>query len=420
MFRKTKKSPTLFMNELSKDRVERGEKTYKFGFGESPFLPPQRVQEALQEAAHRKEYAPVQGMLILRENAARFHTMSDAIDTQPDQIMIGTGSKSLLLNSLLAFEDADVLLPAPSWVSYEPQSILAGHTVHRVPTTYDKRWRVEPDILDAQLSTLSGNKKSKLLILNYPGNPDGLSYSAEELEELSAVFRKHRVWLISDEIYGLLHHQDKHVTLRRFYPEQTIVTTGLSKWCGAGGWRLGVQILPPDAPQELHDALIGITSETFSCVATPIQIAATQAYVRDEETKRYLRQQRNILRVIGTKVHHDLAAAGIAVHPPEGGFYLFLDFSPLRDALHTRGMTTDSDICEKLLKETGVALLPGVAFGMSAEALTARLSYVDFKGSALINDIENKGNVPAAVEANCQHMFEGIEQLANWVQKTQP
>ncbi|MGB1288769.1 MAG: aminotransferase class I/II-fold pyridoxal phosphate-dependent enzyme, partial [Aggregatilineales bacterium] len=200
------------------------------------------------------------------------------------------------------------------------------------------------------------------------------------------------------------------------YPERTLITTGLSKWCGAGGWRLGVQIVPADAPEALKKALIGLASETFSSAATPIQVAAIQAYVRDNETETYLRLQCDLLREIGIQVHRKLADAGIAVHPPEGAFYLLLDFSPLQDILKSRGITTDEQLCEQILRDTGVALLPGIAFGLPVEALTARLSYVDFNGTSLLDAMKHTDDTSTVIQQNCSHMFEGISRLVSWLQ----
>lgn len=417
-FRKVNKSQTLQLNEITNDLQRAGKKVYKFGFGESPFLPLPRVQEALQEAVQRKDYTPVAGIHELRVNVAEFHTVLDGVTTDVEQIVIGSGSKILLLNALFAFEDALVLVPAPSWVSYAPQATLAGHEVRRIPTSFEGRWRVEPEQLDASLSDPDFASKSKIVVLNYPGNPDGLTYSAEELQALTDVLRKHGAWVISDEIYGFLHHEGNHVSLRRYYPEGTIVTSGLSKWSGAGGWRLGVQIMPADAPAELKNALLGVASETYSCAPAPIQVAAIQAYVWDDVTSAYLNQQQRILRLLGQEVYGELAKTALRVHPPQGAFYLLLDFSAMRELLGSRGIETDIQLCEQLLSETGVALLPGSAFRMEPSALTARLAYVDFQGTGLLKEAKSTNSdadLLNTLKSACHQMFEGLQQLVAWL-----
>ncbi|MDQ7025081.1 MAG: pyridoxal phosphate-dependent aminotransferase [Anaerolineae bacterium] len=417
-FKTTPKSPTLRLNEQSRLRAAQGQTVYRMGFGESPFMPPIRVQQALQESAHRKDYAPVQGLVELRQEIASFHSHVDGYAIDAQQVYVGSGSKILLFNTLLAFESAVVLIPTPAWVSYAPQAELIGHHVHRIPTTFEGRWHITPAALEAILSQDEYADMSKILILNYPGNPDGLTYTATELEDIAHVLRKHQAWVISDEIYACLHHQGQHISIAQYYPERTVTTTGLSKWCGAGGWRLGVQILPKDAPVAFVDAILGIASETFSCAPTPIQVAACQAYVWDDVTDHHLQQQHHILSRVGNHIQQILSQNGIAVHPPEGGFYLLLDFSPLREKLAGRGIQTDTDLCLRLLETTGVALLPGTAFGISPSDLTARLAYVDFSGIAIQQAIsQSKGAIPdqELFDVHCAHMSQGIHALVDWL-----
>ncbi len=411
-FVKVAKSGTLSLNEKSSALAAAGRRVYRFGFGESPFPPPRRVHEALRHAAHRTDYTAVAGMPELREKVAAFHHEVDGYPIQPNQVLIAPGSKPLLHNIMRAFQPAEVTIPGPSWVSYAPQARLAGHKTVGIPTSFDGRWRVAPEDLEHVMLRHRGADCHKLMVLNYPGNPDGLTYSTEELEALTAVLRRHGVWVIADEIYGLLDHRGQHVSLARLYPERTLVTTGLSKWCGAGGWRLGALILPPDAPTALRDALIGLGSETYSCAPAPIQVAALAAYELDAELHGFLAAQRRILRAIGSAVHRALLKAGICVHAPQGGFYLLLDFSPFSDRLVERGIRSDSQLCDRLLAETGVALLPGGAFGMPALSFTARLAYVDFDGDAALRDVDR---IEANVTEHAAKMLEGLAALREWL-----
>jgi len=410
------KSGTLALNEQMKLLEAQGETVYKFGFGESPFLPPQRVQTALQEASHRKDYTPVIGLPQLREKIAEFHSEVDGYPIDAGQIMVAPGTKPLLYNLMHAFEHATVFLPAPSWVSYAPQAQIARHPVFKIPTSYDDRWRVTPDVLDRVLSEHHVVGTANLMVLNYPGNPDGLTYTRDELVALAEVFRKHEVWVVSDEIYGLLHHEGQHVSLASIYSERTMVTTGLSKWCGAGGWRLGALILPPDAPAELHSALIGLGSEVYSCAPAPIQVAALTAYELDAVVHEFLAGQRVILKAIGQKIYRQLVSAGVKVHPPQGGFYLLLDFSPFADKLNAIGIETDTQLCEQLLEQIGVALLPGTAFGMPADMFTARLAYVDFDGTDALQHMTSfDTDAEAFLENYTGKMLTGIQRLDEWL-----
>ena len=411
------KSGTLALNEQTKQLEANGRTVYKFGFGESPFLPPSRVRHALESASHRKDYTPVVGLPELREKIAEFHSEVDGYPISASQILVAPGTKPLLYNLMHAFQTANVFLPAPSWVSYAPQAQIAGHDVFSIPTTYEERWRVTPSNLDKVLSAHQDSSIHNLMVLNYPGNPDGLTYSRQELSDLTEVLRKHRVWVISDEIYALLHHQGQHVSLASIYPERTMVTTGLSKWCGAGGWRLGTLILPSDAPSELYSAMIGLGSETYSCASAPVQVAGLSAYELDQDVHRFLVSQRLVLRAIGQEIYRLLVDSGVNVHPPQGAFYLLLDFSPFADKFRNHGIETDTQLCEKLIEDIGVALLPGTAFGLPADALTARLAYVDFDGTSALNAITtfNLDESKQFAQKHATKMLEGIRLLGEWL-----
>lgn len=411
-FARVAKSGTLSLNETSRALEAAGREVYRFGFGESPFPPPRRVQEALRKAAHRTDYTAVAGLPQLRENVAAFHHEVDGYPISAGQILIAPGAKPLLLNVMRAFQTAQVYLPAPSWVSYGPQARLAGHEVIGISAAFEGRWRLTPAELERAILSSGRAGCEKLLVLNYPGNPEGLSYSLEELQALTAVLTKHGVWVLADEIYALLDHQGEHISLGRLYPERTLVTTGLSKWCGAGGWRLGALILPPDAPAALFDALIGLGSETYSCAPAPMQVAALAAYKLDAEVYDFLDGQRRVLRAIGSAVYAAISAAGIRVHAPQGGFYLLLDFSPFAERLQKRGIHDDAQLCEKLLADTGVALLPGAAFGLSKTSYTARLAYVDFDGEAALQDLDR---IETTARAHAAKMLRGIGALGQWL-----
>lgn len=411
-FMRLAKSGTLSLNELMQDMRSAGRRVYQFGFGESPFPPPPRVQQALRNWAGRTEYTPVAGLPPLREKIAEFHHEADRYPIAADQVLVAPGTKPLLYNIMHAFQPGEIYLPGPSWVSYAPQAALARHHVVTIRTSFEERWRVTPDLLEAAIRTQGRPDRQKLMVLNYPGNPDGLSYSRTELQALAKVMRAHGVWVVSDEIYALLDHKGQHVSLATIYPERTLVTTGVSKWCGAGGWRLGALILPPDAPKALFDALIGLGSETYSCAPAPIQGAALAAYQLDTEVHQFLKAQREILSAIGAAVYGALVEAGLRVHPPQGGFYLLLDFSPFSEPLAQRGLSSDNLLCERLLEDTGVALLPGSAFGVQSKALTARMAYVDFDGQAALEAMDTR-RFRTANHA-CK-MLQGIAAISNWL-----
>jgi aspartate aminotransferase len=272
---------------------------------------------------------------------------------------------------------------------------------------------VAPAVLDAALSAAPAGQ-AKLLILNCPGNPDGLAYTRAELEGLAAVLRKHGALVISDEIYGLLHHRGEHVSLAAVYPEATIVTAGMSKWAGAGGWRLGVALVPAGLP-ELKQVLVGVGSETYSCASAPIMCAAVAAYADVDATLAYVAHERRFLRQLGGACHARLVAAGLRVHAPEGGFYLFVDFNHLGGKIAAKGWATSDAFFAGMLQESHVALLGGSGFGMAAGDMVGRLAYVVFDGAAVLDAsaaIPLAEDLPASfVEAHGADTFEGIDRL---------
>lgn len=209
--RKSKHSETLQVNQLSLSRAENDQPIFKFGFGQSPFPIPVEITKELAGAAYRKEYMSVQGHLPLREAIANFHKEKEQKNWQSENIIVGSGSKILLFCVMAAFEQAEILLPAPSWVSYEPQGQLAGHKVTWLTTTFGEKWHLTPEQLDQHCSKRENPNIPLILVLNYPSNPTGQTYNAEEFTVLAQVMRKHNIIVIADEIYSLLSYEKNYI-----------------------------------------------------------------------------------------------------------------------------------------------------------------------------------------------------------------
>lgn len=418
--RPVEKSGTLLINEMMQNKVAKNEPVIRFGFGQSPFPQMQRAIEALKTNAFQKTYEPVQGLPKLRERISEFHQKAEKLNIPASRILVADGSKNLLFTSMEALTQADILIPAPAWVSYAPQAKILGHNSIPVITTAAERWRVTPEAMERALKKKSNPKIPSFLILNHPGNPEGLGYTAAEQKALTEVFRKHNVIVLSDEIYGLLNHTNQHSPLALQYPEGTITTGGLSKWFGAGGWRLGIAMLPEALDGAFKDTMLGIASETYSCAAAPIQHAACEAYIWDQATQDYLAHQRRILALCGNWMANRFQQSGIGCNNPEGAFYLFLDFSQHAEAFRAQGVTGSQKFCENLMKETGVALLYGDVFGMPSEHLTARLAYVDFDGAKALQASEKIGlNNPldhSFLEQHLANCIRGTEEICRWVE----
>lgn len=401
-------SDTLTINQLSKRLQKEGKPVYKFGFGQSPFPVPKIVQESLRHHAHQKDYLPVQGLGILREKIAH-HTnlLLGNTNYQGDNIFIGPGSKELIYLVQLAI-DAPLLLPNPSWVSYAPQAQIIGKKTHWIPTQLN-HWKLEASVLKNYL--IQHRIQQGVLILNYPNNPTGQTFSNDELAALAKVCREYGLIVISDEIYGLLSFDGQYHSIASFYPEGTLITSGLSKWAGAGGWRLGLMVVP-DELGSLYQVLCSLASETFSAVSAPIQFAAVTAYEEHAAMEAYRKASSYILKKVAHFCQQTLSAGGVEVPAATGGFYLFPNFGPVAKA------SSGIHFCQQLLQETGVALLPGTSFGRPANELTARLCFVDFDGEAALAHYRDNGQLAEGDMLKLfPNMVEGLEQLMNWVLK---
>tara|TARA_B100000809_G_scaffold169336_1_gene166717 strand:- start:8913 stop:10187 length:1275 start_codon:yes stop_codon:yes gene_type:complete len=410
-----KQSATLAINKYCGELETSGKTIFRFGLGQSPFPVPDSIVSSLEGNAYRKDYLPVEGLYALRQAVAEFHQKIDKTDFEPEGIMIGPGSKELVFTLQLAMEGS-TLIPSPCWVSYGPQGQIVHREIHYIQTQYENNWRLLPDQLESAIHSI---ESPHMLILNYPGNPDGGTYTPEELSTLAAVCRKNDVLVLSDEIYGRMHHQGDHISIARYYPEGTIVSSGLSKWCGAGGWRLGHFAFPREL-YGLKNVVASISSETFSCVSTPIQYAAVQAYTDYKTVDEYLIHSRRLLSIVGSYCANSLAKAGVRVRAPSGAFYLFPDFENFREKLTERGITNSPTLCEQLLQDTGVALLSGSEFGRDATELNARLAYINFDGRKALK-ISRKIPTDKTMTIDdiipvCANLIEAIERIIKWLQ----
>jgi aspartate aminotransferase len=410
-------SATMAIDERCKHLLADGNYIYNFGLGQSPFPVPTPVVNALKLYAHEKNYLPVKGLGTLREAVARFHRAKDNVPAKPEFVLVGPGSKELMFLLQLVFY-GEIVVPTPCWVSYVPQAQILGKKVRLIHTTFEDKWHITARMLAEFLEEEQDVYRPRILVLNYPGNPDGLTHTPEELREIAEVARDYELILLSDEIYGQLHHQGKHISVARFYPEGTIISSGLSKWCGAGGWRLGTFTFPKDLDW-LLEAMASVASETYTSVSAPIQYAAVHAFRGGVGIERYLWHARRILTALGMECHKILTNAGLRIHPPEGAFYLFLDFTLLADRLSEQGINDSVTLCESLLKEKGVAILPGVAFERPPRELTARLSYVNFDGSkalAASETIPLHQSLPENFLSQvCGETISGARRIAEWL-----
>jgi len=395
-----KPSATLAINEESNKLKKSGKKIYKFGFGQSPFPVPETIVSALKNNANKNTYLPMQGLEELRSAIANQLNQSNNNDFVAEDIIVGPGTKELMFLTQIAFA-GEILLPAPSWVSYQPQAVIAKNKVHWIQTSSSSNWFPTVEQLENKIKSIKN--KNLILFMNSPNNPSGTV--CKNLQEIADVAKKYKLIILSDEIYSQLTFDNQYRSISNFYPEGTIVSSGLSKWCGAGGWRLGFFAIP-DQLKELKNSLKILSSESFTSVSAPIQYAAIEAYKGDHSA--YLNAVRKILSFAGNYVYENLKSNVINVTKPEGGFYLFPEFTNAK-------FSTSSEMCNDILNKTGVALLPGSDFGLDSNKMIARLSYTDFDGSNFLkNTLGSKNLDKADLEKYAPNIVEGVIKLKKW------
>ena len=370
-----KPSSTLLINEVSNKMEKEGKKVYKFGFGQSPFKVPEDVVAELKNNAHQNSYLPMQGLKELREAIAKYISSKKKLEYKPENIIVGPGSKELMFLLHILF-DGEIILPAPSWVSYAPQAIIGRNKIKWLECSRENNWFPTAEELE---KLLKENKDQKyLLFLNSPNNPSG--QICGNLEELAALSKKYNLYFLSDEIYSELSFEDNYKSIATYAPDKTIISTGLSKWCGAGGWRLGYFIIPENL-SNITNQLKVLASETFSSVSAPIQYAAITAHKNNHDD--YIQKSKNILKSVGNYVYENLNSNDVLINKPQGGFYLMPE-------VVGKKFNSSSEMCKDILEKTGVALLPGSDFGFKENKLLARLSFTDFDGQVFFEKTQNE------------------------------
>jgi aspartate aminotransferase len=366
-------SPTLAIDEAVRRRRAQGETVVHLGFGEAGLPVHPLLRQALERSSGVNAYGAVAGSAALRSSIAGYYTRR-GLDTEPDQVLVGPGSKALLF-ALLATLDGDLVLPRPAWVSYEPQARLAGKHVLRLDIPAAAGGVPDPALLGESVSRArKGGLDPRILVLTHPDNPTGTFASADLLQSVLGVARECGLAVVSDEIYAeLAHAPDDFVSAATIDPD-VVVTGGLSKSHALGGWRVGVLRAPAnDAGRSLVEDVASVASEIWSCLAAPIDAAATVAYDEPAELVELVGAARALHRTVGLAAFDVVAGAGLACRPPTAAFYLYPDFAPLSEALAERGITTSVGLAEHLLDEFAIAVLPGSAFG-DEQALTVRLA----------------------------------------------
>ncbi|NNC88076.1 MAG: pyridoxal phosphate-dependent aminotransferase [Akkermansiaceae bacterium] len=354
-------SLTLAVTNQTKALRAQGEEVYGLAGGEPEMDTPDHIKQAaftaLQEG--KTKYTPAAGIPELREGIAEKLLTDNSLAYDPKQICVTSGGKQACFNTILAMceEGDEVILPAPFWVSYPEMVRLAGAEPVIVETTRQNGWKITAEQFEEAMTP-----KTKMIVINSPGNPTGAVYTEEELAALGEVALSEDIVILSDEIYEKLVYGDaKHVSMASISEELqnlTVICHGFGKAYSMTGWRLGYTA----APESVAPALAKIQSHTTSNATTFAQYGALaalkgpQTFVDDMRAEYDVRRQFLLGRL--------QAIPNIKVVEPQGAFYFFVDCSEL-------GLKSQN-LCDKLLTRYKVAAVPGIAFGHDA---SVRLSY---------------------------------------------
>lgn len=331
--------------------------------GEPDFTTPDHVKEAAKRAIDQNQsyYTGMSGLLTLRQAASDFVKEKYQLDYAPEnEILVTIGATEALSATLTAIlEEGDkVLLPAPAYPGYEPIVNLVGAEVVEIDTT-ENGFVLTPEMLEKAI--LEQGDKLKTVILNYPANPTGITYSREQLEALAAVLRKYEIFVICDEVYSELTYTDEaHVSLGTMLRDQAIIINGLSKSHAMTGWRLGLIFAPAPFTAQLiksHQYLV----TAANTMAQHAAVEALTAGKNDAEPmkKEYIQRRDYIIE--------KMTALGFEIIKPDGAFYIF--------AKIPAGYNQDSfAFLKDFAQKKAVAFIPGAAFGRYGEGYV-RLSY---------------------------------------------
>ncbi len=368
-------SATLAINEKIAARRSAGRSVLHLGFGEAglPVLP--AVADALAGAVGENGYGPVVGSARAREAVAGYFSRR-GLPTDAGQVLLAPGSKALLYAALAALP-GDVVLPAPSWVTYAAQAQLTGKRVIGVPIPAQAGGVPDPDLLEPALATArAAGADPWILVLTLPDNPTGTCAGADLVRRVCELADRHGLMIVSDEIYrDLAFDPDQYLSPATILPERTVVTGGLSKSLALGGWRIGFARTPDDtAGRALHQHIVGIASEVWSSLAAPMQAAAAFALDEPPEVTEHVAASRRLHAAVVRAVHRVFVQAGADCRPPGAAFYLYPDLEPLRPRMSAHGIDTGAALADQLLDEHGVGVLAGQHFGDDPKALRFRVA----------------------------------------------
>lgn len=380
-------SQTLSITAKAKAMKKQGVDVISLAAGEPDFDTPDFIKDAAKKALDEgfTKYTPTAGILELRQAIVDKLKKDNGLDYTTKNILVSNGAKQCLFNivQVLVNQDDEVLLPIPSWVSYDEMVKMAGGKCVYVKSP---NFKVTPDLLKKHLT-----KKTKMLIIGSPSNPAGTVYSQEELLAIAHFCVTNNIYVISDEVYEKLIYGKKHYSLAGFnekIKKLTITVNGFSKTYAMTGWRIGYCA----AEEEIIKIATNLQDHSTSGPNSITQKAAIAALTGSQEfledwVKQY-QERRNFMYEELKKIK------GLKPVKPDGAFYIFVDISQLTKS-EVSGPKTDCSIqfCQNLLEKAHVAAIPGGAFGDDNYIRLSFATSMDKIQSALVrlkNFVENK------------------------------
>ena len=331
--------------------------------GEPDFTTPDHVKEAAKAAidANESHYTGMSGLLELRQAASQFVNEKYNLSYDPEtEILVTIGATEALSATLTAIlEEGDkVLLPAPAYPGYEPIVNLVGAEIVEIDTT-ENDFVLTPEMLEKAI--LEQGNQLKAVILNYPANPTGVTYSREQMAVLADVLKKYDVFVVCDEVYSeLTYTEQPHVSIAEFLPEQTIVINGLSKSHAMTGWRLGFTF----APAAFTAQLIKSHQYLVTAANTMAQFAGVEALIAGKDDAEPMKREYIERR---DYIIEKMTELGFKIIKPNGAFYIF---AKIPADYNQDSFAFLKDFAQK----KAVAFIPGAAFGQYGEGYV-RLSY---------------------------------------------
>lgn len=364
-------SITMKISALAKSMKAAGKDVIDFGAGEPDFDTPEAIKAAGIDAikSGKNKYTPATGINELKDAVIHRLKVDQNLDYAPNEIIISCGAKHSVYNVFMAVVNPgdEVIIPSPFWVSYPEQVRLNDGVPVIIDCPDTQSFKLTPQQLEAAITP-----KTKCLVLNTPSNPTGMVYTRSELEALAKVILKHKIWVLSDEIYEkLIYGSSQHVSfasLSQACKDCTIVINGVAKAYSMTGWRIGYLA----APAAVAKAIGNMQSHMTSNPTTNAQWASVEAFNGDqtvvEDMRKVFAIRRDIMVSALNKIPH------INSLNPEGAFYAFPNISGTFGKTTAQGGHIDSSLtfCEHLLKEQGIACVPGSGFGADEYM---RLSY---------------------------------------------